>query len=68
MIGRSQTYPDLTTRDLQICAMIRLNMNTKDIASVTFHTPASIDTTRYRIRKRMNLPNDQSLVNELMKY
>jgi tetratricopeptide (TPR) repeat protein len=64
----SHAYPKLTSIDLRVCAMLRLNMNTKDIASITSHTPGSIDTTRYRIRKRMNLTNDQSLVNELMKF
>lgn len=64
----STNYPDLTGRELQLCAMLRLNMNSKDIASVTFLAPTSIDTARYRIRKKMNLDSDASLIGELLKF
>jgi DNA-binding CsgD family transcriptional regulator len=48
--------------------MLRLNMNTKDIAAVTFLAPTSVDTARYRIRKKMHLDSDATLLSELMKY
>jgi len=59
-------HPKLTNRESQICAMIKLNMNTWDIASVTFLEPSSINTIRYRIRKKMNLNSDDSLYHELI--
>ena len=64
----TKKFPDLSSRELQLCALLRLNMNTKEIAAVTFLVSTSIDTARYRIRKKMNLDSDTSLINELLKY
>ena len=58
-------YPGLTPREMQICAMIRLNLHTKQIAALTNNSTKSIETARYRIRKKMNLNIHDNLTNEL---
>ena len=63
-----EKYPEISNRELQICAMIRLDMSSKEIASVTFLSATSIDNARYRIRKKMDLSTDINLTKELVKY
>jgi len=50
-----QKYPDLSTRDLKICAYLRMNMSTKEIAQILNMTVRGVETARFRIRKRMGL-------------
>ena len=63
----SQTHPDLTSNELRLCAFLRLNMTTKEIADITFQSPESIKKARYRLRKKLNLVRDDSLVTYLSK-
>ena len=57
---------DLTTTEIKIAALLRLNLNTKEIAAITFKSEGSIKTTRYRLRKKLGLSSDNKLVPFLM--
>lgn len=61
-------FPDLSPRELLYCAFLRLNMQTKDIALITNNSTKSLETSRYRIRKKLGLFTNQNLSTELMKY
>ena len=54
----------LTENDLKICAYIKLNLTTKDIANILNLSYRTIQTTRYRIKKKLKLPQET----DLMKY
>ncbi len=58
--------PDLTRSELQLCALLRLNLSTKDIARIIHLTVASIDVTRSKIRKKLGLDQGQSLTSYLI--
>ena len=60
----SKQAPDLTPNDLRICAFIRLNISSKDIARLTGKTLGTIDNNKTVIRKKLNLSSD----NNLQKY
>jgi tetratricopeptide (TPR) repeat protein len=51
----------LSVSEVELCAMIRLNMNTKDIARIFRIRPESVFTKRYRLMKKLNLPKDTDL-------
>lgn len=51
----------LTQPDLQLCAYIKLNMATKEIARLMNITPESVNTHRYRLRKKLTLPSEETL-------
>jgi len=51
----------LTQTDLQLCAYIKLNMGTKEVARLMNITPESVNTHRYRLRKKMNLSGQETL-------
>ena len=55
--------PHLTTNERRLCAFLRLNMTTKDIASITGQSTRSIEVARTRLRKKLEISNsDVSLV------
>lgn len=47
--------PNMTFNEQKICAYIRLGMTTKEISSITFRQIRSIESTRFRIRKKLRL-------------
>ena len=52
-------YPDLTITDLRLCACLKLNLETKEIASLMNLSVKAIENNRYRLRKKLNLnPSD----------
>ena len=57
----SQKYPDLSPNDYKICALIRLNMNIKESASILNISPGSLKTSRYRLRRKLNLSPGEDL-------
>jgi len=61
-------FPDLTTKERRLCALLRLNMSSKEIAEATQLTSRSVDTARYRLRKRLGIENpDIDLITFLRK-
>ncbi len=50
-----QTYPQLTSRDLKLCAYLRMNLDSKEIASLMGLSVRGIEDLRYRVRKKMEL-------------
>lgn len=54
-------YPDINRLELQYCMMLILGYNLDEIISVLGRSEKAIKSLRYRIRKKMNLDNTQSL-------
>ena len=54
-------YPNLTSNELRLCAFLKMNLSTKDIASVTGQNPRSIDKARERLRVKLGISNDKSI-------
>ena len=53
--------PDLTENDLRLCAYISIGMRAKQIAEMLNVSPDSINSNRYRLRKKFGLSRGQSL-------
>ncbi len=54
-------YPQLSPNDLRMCAFIKLNLSSKQIASLLNIAPASVDMGKYRLKKKFGMENDESL-------
>jgi DNA-binding response OmpR family regulator len=54
-------HADLTPTEKKICTFLKMNLNTKEIAVLLHSTPASIEVTRSKIRKKIGLEHFQSL-------
>lgn len=60
-------FPDLTPSEIKLAAFLRLNMTTKEIASITNQSVNSLETARYRLRKKLGITNQEvNLVNFLL--
>ncbi len=59
-------HPSLTPNDLKLCAYLRLNLSSKEIAPLLNISPKSVEVKRYRLRKKMDLPHDYSLTNYIL--
>ena len=62
-----QIHPNLTPNDLRLCAYLRLNLSSKEIAPLLNISSRSVEIKRYRLRKKMNLEHDNSLVEYILK-
>ncbi len=56
-----KAHPDVTRNDMKLCAYIKLNLNTKEIAAYMNIAPSSVEVARYRLRKKLNLEQEISL-------
>lgn len=61
-------FPQLTPSDMKFCALLRLNLSTKDIARFTNITVRGVETARYRLRRKFALEPSQSLVQFLIDH
>ena len=59
-------HPSITPNDLRLCAYLRLNLSSKEIAPLLNISHKSVEVKRYRLRKKMNLDHDQSLSNYII--
>ncbi|EAY27388.1 tetratricopeptide repeat domain protein [Microscilla marina ATCC 23134] len=55
------SFPELTTYELKLSALIRLNLDTYDIAEFMNISPESARKAKLRLRKKMNLPSTEAL-------
>lgn len=57
---------DLTPSEIKMAALLKLNLNTKEISAIAFKSEAGIKSTRYRLRKKLGLASDENLISFLM--
>lgn len=61
-------FPDISATDLKLCAYIKLNKSTKEIASLMNISARGVETSRYRLRKKLGLERNENIYNLLSKY
>lgn len=59
-------HASLTPNDLRLCAYLRLNLSSKEIAPLLNISVRSVEIKRYRLRKKMDLPHEQGLVEYIL--
>lgn len=58
-------HPGLTKSEKKLCVMLFINMSCKDIAAITNTTTRSVETSRYRLRKKFNLSREDDIISFL---
>ena len=66
MIRLSATYPLLTPAERRLCAFIKMNISTKEIAPLMNISARGVEIARYRIRKKLSLARDTNLMRFLL--
>ena len=51
--------PKITISELQFCALLKLNLSSKDISTYTFTSIRTVQNKKYRIRTKLNIPKEQ---------
>lgn len=59
-------HPSITPNDLRLCAYLRLNLSSKEIAPLLNISHKSVEVKRYRLRKKMGLDHEQSLTDYIL--
>lgn len=61
-----EKFPVLTPKDQKLCAYLRMNLSTKEIAPLMNISVRGVEISRYRLRKKLELESDVNLVEFLI--
>lgn len=61
-------YPSLTPKDLKLCAYLKMNLSTKEIATLLNVSVRGVEASRYRLRKKMDLSSDKNITELMLQY
>ena len=56
-----QAFSELTGNEIRLATLMKMNLSTKEIATILNISPESVKKARYRLRKKLNLSTDQNL-------
>jgi hypothetical protein len=58
IINLTKKYPSLTSKDIKLCIYLKMNLSSKEIAPMINR---GVELHRYRLRKKLNLVQDENL-------
>ncbi len=61
-----EKHGKLTSTDLRLCAYLRINQNSSEIAQITGASIRTIESQRYRLKKKLNLNPEIDILNYLI--
>lgn len=61
-------HDSLTNNDLRLCAYLRLNLSSKEIAPLLNISVKSVEMKRYRLRKKFDLPHEDNLIEYILNF
>jgi AraC family chitin signaling transcriptional activator len=57
----TQKYPRLTSKDIKLCIYLKMNLSSKEIAPLMNISFRGVELHRYRLRKKLDLSQEESL-------
>jgi tetratricopeptide (TPR) repeat protein len=60
-------FPNLTANERRLCAFLKLQMNSKEIASVTGQSVRAVEIARTRLRKKLGITKAETSLNDFFK-
>jgi len=60
-----EKFPNLSSNEKKLCAFLKLNMTTKEISAITYQSVNSIVVARSRLRKKLDIETEESLISYL---
>lgn len=63
-----EQFPDLTSGDLRLCGLLRLNLPTKEISKLMNISIRGVDAARYRLRKKLGISQESSLTDFMINF
>lgn len=63
-----ERFPQITPKDQKLCAYLRLNLNSKEIAPLMGISVRSVEVSRYRLRRKLGLDSEENLTGFLLRF
>lgn len=63
-----EKHPDLSPKELRLCAYLRMNLSTKEIAPLMNISIRGVEISRYRLRKKLDLDRDTNLIDFILDF
>ncbi|MDB5134978.1 MAG: transcriptional regulator [Mucilaginibacter sp.] len=63
-----ETHPLLSAHELKLCAYLRMNLSSKEIAQLLNISVRGVEISRYRLRKKLQLPTEINLFNYFTEF
>ncbi len=61
-----QKYPHVSAHELKLCAYLRMNLSSKEIAQLENISVRGVEISRYRLRKKLQIPTETNLFDFLL--
>ena len=61
IINLSKKFPNLTPKDIKLCVYLKMNLSSKEIAPLMNISFRGVELHRYRLRKKLNLSQEENL-------
>lgn len=61
IIALSKKYTNLTSKDIKLCVLLKMNLSSKEIAPMMNISYRGVELQRYRLRKKLGISQDESL-------
>jgi DNA-binding CsgD family transcriptional regulator len=61
-----EKHEELSPKDLRMCAFLRMNLSSKEIAPLQNISIRSVEISRYRLRRKLKIPHEQNLTDYIM--
>ncbi|HEY1115103.1 MAG TPA: triple tyrosine motif-containing protein, partial [Chitinophagaceae bacterium] len=68
LVALKEHFPKLTPNELKLCAYLRMNLSTKEIAQLMNISIRGVEISRYRLRKKLQIPTETNLFEHLMNF
>ncbi len=62
------TYPNLTPKELRLCAYLRLNISSKEIAPLMNISVRGVEICRYRVRKKLDIDRETNMTSFIINF
>ena len=62
LVNIRKQFPDLTSGETELCMLLKLNMTTSELTSITHKTDETLKKARHRLKKKLGLTQEQSLI------
>ena len=66
LVAVKEKHPGITGNELKLCAYLRMNLSTKEIAQLMNISVRGVEISRYRLRKKLLLASETSLFDYLI--
>jgi FixJ family two-component response regulator len=61
IINLSKKYTNLTSKDIKLCVLLKMNLTSKEIAPIMNISFRGVELQRYRLRKKLGISQDENL-------